>query len=223
LSQHVGREVVDQAAVDEEMAVHPDRGEHTWNGHAGSHGGGHAAMTDVDFIARADVGGYASERDGQVVEIHLLLVSNAEVVEQVDERCVVDIGAGHEAHQIVVLLAQQTFEAERDVDQEGAVALPDLFRHGTAVEAVAHILPPIHVGDELGQLVGRVSHGIEAADDGSHAGACHVVDGDAYFFQILQNTNVGGAFGTATTKHHADFGPWCLDVDGLLVVLCLCA
>ena len=84
LLQKVSREVVDQTSVDEEMPTHTDRGEHTWNSHTSAHCQRNAAITNINFFSRFDIGGDTSKWYGQVVEIHVFLVAYAEVVKQID-------------------------------------------------------------------------------------------------------------------------------------------
>ena len=217
---HVGGEVVDKAAVHEHLAVNHDGREYAWNGHAGAHGVGDAAVTDVDFLAGGDVSGHAGERDGQFVEVDFLLITDAKVVEEVDQGGVVDVGAGKVVGEAVALafvgVVDDSRQAEGDVHEHGAVALAHLGRHGGTFDGVADVFGPIHVGDELGEFVRGVAHGIKAANDGAHAGAGYVINGDAHFFDVFQYPDVGGAFGAATAQHHAHFGAWCVDGDFFL-------
>ena len=141
LFHHVDREVVDQAAVNKRTTVYFHRCEYTRDGHAGAHGGGHATVADDDFFTCPHVGGHAGEWDGQIIEIHVFLIANTEVVEQVDQSRVVDIGAGHEAYRgAAFILEQKAVQTEGDVGHHGAVTLTAFFRHGGAVHAVTYIL-----------------------------------------------------------------------------------
>ena len=84
LTKHVGREIVHQAAVNQHHVTDADRRKHARDGHAGTHGSRDAAATQHDLFASNQVGGYTGERDRQVIEIHLLLITYTQVIEQVD-------------------------------------------------------------------------------------------------------------------------------------------
>ena len=184
-------------------------------------------MTDHDFFASGDVGGYTGKRDGQFVEVDLFLIADAQIVEKVDQCGVVDISARQivcKAFGFVFALAQvldDPRQAEGDIHEHGAVALPHFGCHGRAIDGVAYVFRPIHVSYKLGEFVGRIAQGIEASDDGSHAGASHVVYWDPDFLNIFQYADMGGAFGAATTEHHAHLGAWCVN-GNVFLVLCFC-
>ena len=200
LLEHVGGEIVDQAAVDEDAVAHLDRGKHAWDGHAGTHGRRHDAMTQNDFLPGDEVGGHTSERNRHVVEVHLFLVAHAKVVEQVDQRAVVDVGTRQLAEQVAFfgLLAKRAV-AKRDVEHVGASPFAHVLGEVGAVDFVADHFVPLDVRNESRHLVGFVAHGVEAADDGAHAGARHIIDGDAHVLDVFQDPDVGSALGTATT------------------------
>ena len=77
IAEHVGREVVHQTAVDQHFVANLDGGEQARNGHAGTHRVRHASVAEHYFIAGDHVGGHAGKGNGQVVEVHLLLIAYA--------------------------------------------------------------------------------------------------------------------------------------------------
>ena len=97
--------------------------------------------------------------------------------------------------------------AERNGEEKLAVALRSLGRLILTVDAVAHIQPPIHGGNEFGHLVGRIAQRIQTADDRAHAGAGDIIDGDAYLLHVLEHTDMRRTLGTAATEGDTHLGP----------------
>lgn len=234
LTADVGGEVVDKPAIDKALPVDGDGGEDAWDGHAGTDGLRKLALTDHHGIARGDVGGHAGEGDGQLVEVDGVLIADAKAVEEVqqvvagdertrqraDERaglgtCYGRNGLGSGDPVSFVLfdtlaldLVDELAGVEGDGDQIGAAPVLVGRRDVAPVHVVAHVFRPVHPGDELLQLLGRIAQGIQPPDDGTHAGAYDVIDGQADLLDVFQHPYVGGAFGAATAQHDADLRPW---------------
>jgi hypothetical protein len=214
-AQHVDGHVVDDAAVDHELAVHADRREHRGHRHAGAHRERDVARAEHDGLALADVGADAAERDGQVVERfdlprgqreaaqqqqHLLpLDQTAWQVESFDDlpipfRCVgTDIGKG----EAVVF-------AELEVDEVAEVLLLAPHRQVDARGVVGEHVAPRDVREHALDLVGRVAHRIEAADDRTHGRAGDVGDGDALALEHAEHADVRRAARTSAAQHEPD-------------------
>ena len=69
LAGHVHRDVVDHAAIDQQLAVDFHRSKHRRDRHAGANHLGQVAFAEHHFLATDDVGGHGAERDGQFVEV----------------------------------------------------------------------------------------------------------------------------------------------------------
>ena len=222
LTADVGGEVVDKAAVHQELPVDGDGREHAGDGHAGPDGLGELAATQHGGLAGGEVGGDAGEGDGQLVEVDGVLVADAQAVEEVEQVGTGDERAGQRADEgagggglavervaepSVLELVEELAGVERDGEQVGAAPVFVGRRDVAAVDVVAHVLGPVHFGDERLQLVGGVAQGIEAADDGAHAGAHDVIDGEADLLDVFQHADMGGAFGAAAAEDQAYLGP----------------
>ena len=83
------------------------------------------------------------------------MVAHAQVIEQIDERAVVDIGARQLADEGYFRVAvKEALKAERHIQKHGALAQTHLVRHRGTVNLVADIGRPVHAADELRELVG---------------------------------------------------------------------
>lgn len=151
------------------------------------------------------------------------MVADAEAVEEVEQVVAGDERAGQRGNERVgrgaglfrrlvgeglrLELVEELAGVEGDGEQVSAA--PVLVGRGDVapVDVVAHVLGPVELGDEGLQLVGRIAQGVEAADDGAHAGAHDIVDGEADLLDVFQDADVGGAFGAATAEDQAYLGP----------------
>ena len=91
---HIGGEVVAGAAVDVDAAILTDGREEEGDGHGGAHGIGQVAVSPVFGFHRDHVGGYAAVGDGQVAEVHRVLVAHREAVDGVVDIVAVDVAVG---------------------------------------------------------------------------------------------------------------------------------
>src|SRR5262249_49397791 len=68
LPDHIGRQVADQAAIDQDLVALAHRPEDAGNRHAGAHGLRQAAVAENDFFSTDKIGGDAAVGNRQVVE-----------------------------------------------------------------------------------------------------------------------------------------------------------
>jgi hypothetical protein len=72
----------------------------------------------------------------------------------------------------------------------------------------AECLVPVHVLNQLLDLIWRMAGGVKSADQASHAGAGNQVDWHVVLIKPLQNSDVRQAKGTAPFQYQADLLPW---------------
>ena len=142
--KHIRGKDVGEASVVKQPSVDDDRGEHHRERHAGTDGLRQVAAADDDLFPRYDVGGDAAERNGQIVEIDIVLIAVAKLVEKVVHLVVVDVGTGKFAEERPYqALLQDAPEVDGDVDNLCAVPVAErLTQHGS-IDAVADDFRPL--------------------------------------------------------------------------------
>ena len=151
---------------------------------------------EIVFFSLGDVLRHTSEGDRQLVEVQGVVIAQGEFAEEVGNVLSLDESARH------VLYGGL---AERHGDDELLVHLTLHQVHVLARDLVAQQIAPILMAHHAVHLLGSVADGIEASDDGAHAGAHHIVDGDARLFDDLDGTDVCHTLGTSTAQHEAHF------------------
>ena len=63
---------------------------------------------------------------------------------------------------------------------------------------------PIGGAEDFLELTCRLSGGVDAADEATHAGASEVVDGDVMLFKPFEHADVGFAEGTVSFEGDTD-------------------
>ena len=200
---HVNGEVVDQAAVGQQVRPPFHGREDTRDGHAGAYGQREGAAADYDGVAGDDVGGHTGVGYGQAVEVGGVGIAYAEAAKKVLYVAAVDDGRRHGVDDVLAGIPHVA-QCKRYAEEFAVGIVTALGGEEVALDAVRHEARPVDAGDYVGELVGFIAEGIEAADDGAHAGAGHETHGDAHLFEVFEHADMGGTLGAAATKHHAD-------------------
>ena len=182
--------VVDESAVHQHHAIEVDGREHAGDGHAGAHRRGKDSLMEDDFGAVHDVLGDAGEGDGQAAEVHRVLIAVRQGGEQLRQVLAFDDSR---------IRHIRRFQGERDGKHVlfGLQAVVQQFFLGIGTIGQEE-LPVLHVHQAV-QLFGGIADGIQAADNGAHAGAYHIVDGNTRLFYHFQGTDMRCALCTAAT------------------------
>ena len=198
-ARHVHRDVVHDAAVDEDPAVHAHGGQGDRSRHAGAHGAGQAAAPQHHRLAAAQVGGHGPERHREPVEV----APGAEAGhgEELEQQPVEPVVGAARRRQVDLRAT------EADGQRVGHVVDPPGQRHQRALAPAAEDLLPIDGPDHLGDALGGVARGPQGAQGGAHAGARDAVDPDAGLLEGGQDADVGEAARPAAAQHQADTRP----------------
>ena len=152
-------------------------------------------MVEYDHLAGFEVGGDGAEGDRQIVE-------------GLD----VDGGKGQRAQQKAEFLAgdearggAEAVLADTEFDVEQGEVVLDLLaiRDVGAWRAVAEGVEPVDLFEAVLHLVRGMARGVEAADDGAHAGADDEVDRYLEVLEHLQHADVGRAACAAAGEDQA--------------------
>ncbi len=193
------RDVVDDVAIDEELAVSSHGGrERARDGHRGAHGLSEWTSVEDHGLAADEVRGHASERYGQLVETSLVRVGQGDATEQKADQV-----AGFEGARRV----HATFEPELELGWiEPAVFLaPEGFLWEGSVAGKERV--PVGLLQDRFDFVRRVAFGVGAPDQGPHARACDEVHRDAMLLEPPQHSDVGDTLGPAAGKREANQRP----------------
>src|ERR1700727_2950529 len=110
----------------------------------------------------------------------------------------IEIGCGHaerDAHFFECLHLQGTSEeGDHAVVRSEAAAREGPAGEGGKSRVVRHLL----------HLVDREAAAVAGPDQGSHAGSSDDADGNAFFFEDLENSDVGDAAGETSAKRNAN-------------------
>ena len=241
---HIGGEVVAGAAVDVDASILTDGREEEGDGHGGAHGIGQMSVCPVFGFHRDQVGGYAAVGDGQVAEVHRVLVAHREAVDGVVDIVAVDVAVGEVGYEVGgvnlshlgggegigglvglagdIVFALPAFPflalvAEGGADEVGLVVFAPHVRHLVDGHLVAEHHAPVGGCEDGVDFFAGVAHGHQSAYQTAHAGAEHHVDGNAQLFDILEGTHMGCPLGTSAGQHKGHSGT--VASDGVHLVL----
>ena len=193
---HVHRQVVDDAAVHQQVTLEIDRREQARNRHAGAHRGGEVALRNDHRLAGDDVGRNRAERNRQLVEVlRLNAIARGRLQEKLDL-----LAADRAARQQRRLRTHAEFRSEQ---REVVVALAPIRALG-ADRVVGEDVRPVQLPDLFFELVRRHTGCVQTADDRTHAGAGHVVDRNPQLFEYPDHADVRDAARAAAAKHESD-------------------
>ncbi len=164
IAENVGGQVVENAAIDEEVSIATLRGrKDSGNRDGGAHGLGQRTAGEAEGLKGVEIGGYAAERNGKAVVVEVRAV----VGEELAAEEFVDAAVG-----------------EQSVAQAGTILEPDGDGLGKLAAILAAAIAEVGVGrlqgEDAGHVVadGDVAHvrrgascGIESRDQRAHAGA----------------------------------------------------
>ena len=154
-------------------------------------------MKDV-LLAGGQVGCHAGKRSGQIVEALDLGVGKRHLIE--DEAHLL---AGIEAFRKLNAVAQSKLQARRKFDRILFTPVGQVSEWQLAAER----LVPVHVLNQLLDLVGGAARRIDATDQASHACAGDQVHWHVVLIEPLQHANVRQAKGPTPFEHQADLRP----------------
>ena len=205
---HVDREVVDESPVDEIVAVVAVGREDAGDAHARAHRVGKRAVGIDDLVSVRDVRRDGPVSAGEFVEIGGRRGVHKEGVEEAD-----DPAAGNEPS-----VQRNAFgvklERSRILCPVKAVP-PGEARFALILDEQTR---PVGIHRDLFYFGRGISRGVERADDRAHARADDDVDGNAEFFDNLEDADVREAPGASAFKDDGDFRTaprslrfqWCL-------------
>ena len=181
------REVPDDAAVHQEVAVDLDGREDGRYGHAGAHRLRQGPFLYHEGLAGHDVGADAAEGDGEPVEVADVL----HVLRQARQHGGEPLPALEPGGEQDPLLGY--------LERGDVLVMVALFLDGGAAAryVVGEHGVPVHVQHQLLQHVRRVPGGVEASHDASHARAGDIVDLEARLFDDLEDADMGYTLGAA--------------------------
>jgi hypothetical protein len=188
---HVHRDVVEDPAVGEQVAVEPHRLEGSRDRHRRAQRRTERSATEHQAAALLEIGGDAAERNRQLVEVADGRVGKRDPAEQQTQAV-----AGIES----ALQAKAVAQAGLELDRVVAVVLLAAER----LQAIRDVRPqqqvPVGRCEQLLDL-GRGHPGrVGAADEGARAGACDRVDRNPVLLQPLQDAGVREPPGRATAE-----------------------
>ena len=191
----VDGDVVEDAAIDEELVLDPDGNEHARQRHRRPQGVGQGAVLERHRLGRDQVGRDAAKRRGQLVEARQLGVLHGDRVEQQ-----VDLLPFVEAARQL----QSPFQSELQLRGVGALVLlaPEVLVTERRLTLEDHF--PVGAIQQRLDLAGRKPGGVGAADQTSHAGSGDHVDRDPVFLEPGQDADVREPAGAATPERQSD-------------------
>ena len=198
LLYHVGRDVVQDGPVHQDLLAELHRRDQAGDGHRRAERAREPAGAEHDEGGGAQVGGDAAERRRQAVEVQSGRVRRGDAVEQQ-----VDLRAG----------AQPAGQCESVPEAElqprgkrpGVFLAPEALLEERGVRRKDG--GPAERGDPGPDLAGRHARGERAADQAAHAGAADHVDRDAMLLEPLQHSDVRQAERAAAAQRQADPDP----------------
>jgi hypothetical protein len=194
--RHVDREVVGQAAITEDAALHFGGRKDAGHAHAGAQRQRQVTLRQDGGLARFHVGGQGTKRDRQRIEVgdgaHRQRVAAQQRLQAAARK-----GTQRRTHFAV---AHAEFDQRRDLEVFFLAPLRQLL----AGDARREHRTPIEVEQHGFELARRHAAGVQAADDGAHRGADDHVDGHPLCFQQLEHAHMGQATRAAAAEHEAD-------------------
>lgn len=191
LPGNVHRIVVDHAAVDQHHPFPFHRLEHAGDGHAGAHGKGKLAAVEHILLAVDKVFGYAGKRDRKLVEVDGVVIAHRQFGEETG-----NVAPGDDASLERVL--GLVLEGNGECILFRALFLDEQFF--IAVHGVGEDEAPVLHPHEAVHLCRCIADGIQSADDGPHAGADHIVDGDSCLLDDLQRADMCHSLGSSSAQ-----------------------
>jgi len=195
----IHRHIAHLPAIRQYLVADDNRCEGPRHRHAGPHGHGQVAIAQHDHIAGDHVGGHGAKGNWQRVEIAGIPRTGHEGSEQVVDALGVKEATG----------AYEPSIPDAQIEAVGVwTALQFLAnRHPVAIPLGADGFSPVD-GQHL-----RLDHlrwhtgGKCGADQRTHTGSRHTVNGNAQLLQYLQHAYVGSALGAPAAEYQADPRP----------------
>ncbi len=193
--------VVDESAIDEQASVHFDGREDARRGHARAQDGHQVTLAEHHSLARLQVGRECPERRGQPVEILDVGDARSGLAQHLR-----DLAALHQPEWQRDAFART--HAERTLGEDVAVVLLAAVRTLAARCAVANHFLPVEIAENALDFLPAQPSGVQAAHDGTHAGAGDGIDWNPHLLQRANgDSHVGGAASAAAAQHQADARP----------------
>ena len=195
---YVDRNVIEQSAVGVDGIFGADGGEDSGQRHGGSQSQRQRSAAENLGLFGNQVGGYAGERSGEIIEALDLRVGSRDLVE--NQR---DLLARIEALGKLHSLAQSKLQA---------VGISAGILFAAVCEVVKgrlprHYLVPRNTIHDLAHLDGIMSGGVNPADQATHAGAGNVVNRYVMFLHPGNDTDVRQSERTSTLQDQTDLRP----------------
>ena len=198
-TRRVDRQILDQAAVDEQPALALRGREHARRRHARAHRRDEVAGIHHDRLAGFEIRRDGAKRNRQTVEALDLRDRQRRIAQHLFELLPLhQAGRQHEP---------RLLHAEREAHQEVALVLLAAEAELLARRAIAKRVLPVQRANQRLDLGARHAGGIQAADDRAHARTGDRVDRHAHLVQYFQHADVRRAACTAAAEHQADARP----------------
>ena len=169
LPRHIDGQIFRQPTVDQQEALGFHRRKQSWCGNAGAHGNGEISLVQQYGTAGDQVGGHRAKWRRQQVKVGAVAERQRELAQRLLQLLALNEPLGQE--NLAVL------QAERQTHQKIPVILLAPEGQVAARRRIAERLLPIDRAHRRLNLCGGHAAGIQATDDGAHAGAGNAVDG----------------------------------------------
>ncbi len=195
LANDIDRQVADEPAVHQQMAVDSHRRQRSRHGHAGANRERKIATVHDVHLARLDVGCDRAKRYGEIVKVLDVRYRERQVAEYE-----IELLALHEAERQV-----RPSSLEPDIQVDGVVPRILLAPESqvAAVRFVGHRVRPVHFRHQLLELRHAHARRVQASDNRPHARAGNGIDGYAHAFEFAQHADMRRAARTASAEHQS--------------------
>jgi len=190
-AHHVSGDVIEHAAVGEQLPVDLYRRKDRGNGHGGQERLRERALLEYEDLGRLKVRRHGAKRRREVVEVQIALVGETDTAQ---EEPYLVCGVEPTWQRETVL------EAELDLHWKIAPILFSAEDHRFVRRLAEKSEIPIDVSQELTKLRRRHPGRIGSADEASHARSRDVIDRNPVLFEPLEDADVGDALGAAASE-----------------------
>ena len=198
LARHVGRHVVEHAAIDEQPVIPVHRCEHAGNRHRRAHRPRQRGLAEDDGFALAQIGRDRAVRRRKIVEGREIAVGERDAIEHERDLLPRIERAGQR---------EAVFQPELELRRKLAL----VYLSSEGLVPVGRIgqehQVPVRGFHQLPDFSRSHSRRIGARDEAAHAGADDVVDRNVMFFEPLEHADVGDAPRAAATERQPDLRP----------------
>ncbi len=174
-------QVLEDGAVDILVTAQLEGAEDARDGGGCADGIGQRSASEGDRFGRSEVGSLAAERDGQIVEVRLVVIAEELFVEQLVQPVV-----GQQAVAKRYTMLEADSNAIREITAFFAAPVAQSAVVGADAEDTVHLV----AGEDVPHLLRCVARGVQRGKNGAHRGTSDDIDRDMVLFHPLDRPDL---------------------------------